>query len=90
MNEPGQPDPAPVTANCGNVVFSCWSRLLTIDMAALYLGLSAKTIKNHGCRLPGRKKWGGKVVFDRHQLDKMPDRSRGWRSLWTDAERLCE
>lgn len=66
-----------------------WPRLLTIDMAARYLGVSAKTIRNHGNRLPGRRSWGGKVVFDRHEIDRMLDKTRGMRSLWIDAERAC-
>ena len=66
-----------------------WPRLLTTEMAARYLGLSAKTIRNHGNRLPGRRSWGGKVVFDRHEIDKMLDKARGIRSLWIDAERAC-
>ena len=66
-----------------------WPRLLTIDMAARYLGLSAKTIRNHGNLLPGKRSWGGKVVFDRHEIDRMLDKARGIRSLWIDAERAC-
>ena len=44
------------------VVFQAWPRMMTIEIAAIYLGLSAKTIRNHGNRLPGRRSWGGKVV----------------------------
>ena len=66
-----------------------WPRLLTIEMAAQYLGLSPKTIRNHGNCLPGRRNWGGRVVFDRHEIDRMLDKTRGMRSLWIDAERAC-
>ena len=82
-----QPKPGPVTIRRDGVVFSCWPRLLTVEMASLYLGLSPKTIRNHSNSLPGRKKWGQKIVFDRYALDSMIDRSRGLRSLWVDVER---
>ena len=72
------------------VVMSCWPRMLTVEMAAKYLGLSAKTIRNHRYRLPGMRKWGGKVVFDRQAIDRMLDHSGGRRSLWIDSERLCK
>ena len=71
----------------GRVVIASWPRLLTVEQAAAYLGLSPKTIRNHKCQLPGRRNWGGKPVFDRYALDKMIDRSRGTRSLWVDAEK---
>ena len=76
--------------NGAQPVLAVWPRLLTVDMTALYLGLSAKTIRNHRHRLPGCRKWGDKIVFDRHALDKMIDRSGGLRSLWVDADRLIE
>ena len=76
-------------ANSDPLAIRVWPRLLTIDMAARYLGLSAKTIRNHGNLLPGKRSWGGKVVFDRHEIDRMLDKTRGMRSLWIDAERAC-
>ena len=71
------------------VLLSCWPRLLTVEMAATYLGVSPKTIRNHRYRLPGMRKWGGKVVFDRQAIDRMLDHSGGRRNLWIDSERLC-
>ncbi len=71
----------------GQVIVACWPRMLTVEQAAAYLGLSPKTIRNHKYQLPGRRNWGGKPVFDRYALDKMIDRSRGTRSLWVDAEK---
>ena len=73
----------------GAIILSTWPRLLSVEQAGAYLGLSAKTIRNHRYRLPGLRKWGGKIVFDRHALDRMLDHSGGRRSLWVDAERLC-
>ena len=64
-----------------------WPRILTVEMVAAYLGLSPKTIRNHGNQLPGERRWGGKVVFDRYEIDKMLDKARGLRSLWVDAEK---
>jgi len=82
-------DPRAGLANSDPLAIRVWPRLLTIDMAARYLGLSAKTIRNHGNLLPGKRSWGGKVVFDRHEIDRMLDKARGIRSLWIDAERAC-
>jgi len=74
----------------GQVIVACWPRMLTVELAAAYLGLSPKTIRNHDCQLPGRRSWGGKVVFDRQAIDRMLDHSGGRRSLWIDSERLCK
>ncbi len=74
----------------GQVIVACWPRLLTAEMAATYLGLSPKTIRNHQYRLPGKRSWGGKIVFDRLAIDRMLDHSGGRRSLWIDSERLCK
>ncbi len=74
----------------GAIILATWPRLLSVEQAAAYLGLSAKTIRNHRYRLPGLRKWGGKIVFDRQALDRMLDHSGGRRSLWVDAERLCQ
>ena len=69
------------------VVSQAWPRILTVEVAAAYLGLSPKTIRNHSNRLPGERRWGDKVVFDRYEIDKMLDKARGLRSLWVDAEK---
>ena len=73
----------------GGIVLSAWPRLLSVEMAARYLGLSPKTIRNHKYKLPGLRKWGSLIVFDRHAIDRMLDYSGGRRSLWVDAEKLC-
>ena len=67
-----------------------WPRLMTVEVAAAYTGMSAKTIRNHGCSLPGKRKWGSTIVFDRKAIDVMLDRAGGRRDLWLDAERLCQ
>ena len=64
-------------------------RGLDTQAAARYLGLSPQTIRNHKYKLPGLRKWGSLIVFDRHEIDRMLDHSGGRRSLWVDAERLC-
>ena len=73
----------------GAIVLSTWPRLLSVELAAQYLGLSPKTIRNHKYKLPGLRKWGSLIVFDRHAIDRMLDHSGGRRSLWIDAEKLC-
>ncbi len=74
----------------GGIVLAAWPRLLSVELAARYLGLSPKTVRNHKYKLPGLRKWGGLIVFDRQALDRMLDHSGGRRSLWVDAERLCQ
>lgn len=67
-----------------------WPRMLTVEMAAAYTGMSEKTLRNHGCKLPGKRKWGGLIVFDRRAIDGMLDRAGGVRDLWVDAEKLIQ
>ncbi len=80
----------PATTQDGRIVLAEWPRLLSVELAAAYLGLSPKTIRNHEHKLPGMRKWGGTIVFDRKALDSMIDHAGGRRSLWVDAERLCQ
>ncbi len=86
-SQPEEPPRAGTPQN--GMVLTSWPRLLSVELAAQYLSVSAKTIRNHRYRLPGLRKWGNKIVFDRHALDRMLDHSGGRRSLWVDAERLC-
>ena len=71
----------------GQLVVAVWPRLLTVRMAAVYLGLSVETLKKRGRELPGRKAWGRRVVYDRVELDRMIDNNQQPRSLWVDARR---
>ena len=65
-----------------------WPRLLSVKLAAKYLGLAPKTITNRGSNLPGRKRLGRRIVFDRIELDKWIDQNDGRRDLWLDADRM--
>jgi hypothetical protein len=62
-----------------NVIFQTIPRLLDIDAAAAYLGLSPKTLRNRLGRkaenpFPVKpKRHGRKVVFDVRDLDKFAD-----------------
>jgi len=71
----------------GRLVLAGWPRLLTMRMAAAYLGLSVETLKKRGRELPGRKCWGKRVVYDRVELDRMIDHNRLPCSLWLEARR---
>ena len=71
----------------GLPVMAVWPRLLTMRMAAAYLGLSVETLKKRGRELPGRKNWGKRVVYDRVELDRMIDHNHPPRSLWLEARR---
>lgn len=95
LNKPDQPSsigPLVPLGQDNGIVLATWPRLLTVEMAALYLGIRPKTIRNHRYQLPGLRKWGGergKIVFDRYVIDRWLDRCGGRRCLWLDAERLA-
>lgn len=47
-----------------------WPRLMGIDMAASYVGIGKTMLGLHG---PQPKRIGGRVVYDRHDLDRWAD-----------------
>ncbi len=67
----GQPDPIAATDN-GRVVFSCCPRLLSIEGAAAYLGISETKLREFVHRLP-RLRCGRRILFDRRALDEYVD-----------------
>ena len=81
-----QPEPGPVTANCGGVVFSCWPRLLPLRLAATYLGVSYDTLKKNGASLP-RLRAGRKVLYDRDVLDRWLNQLPPGADIWVDARK---
>ncbi len=48
-----------------------WPRLMAVDMAAAYVGLSATTLRENG---PAAKRMGKRRLYDRHDLDRWADR----------------
>ena len=64
------------------VILARWPRLLGTDEAAEYLSISPKTIRNglgrkSPCPFPVKhKKYGRRILFDRHDLDAYPDSLR--------------
>ena len=59
------------------IIIGAWPRLLTIDMAAEYIGLAPKTLRNRLGRkakepfpVKPRRQGRGKIVFLRDDLDK--------------------
>ena len=70
------------------VTMPSWPRLLNVEMTAMYLGLGVQTVRNHHGELPGRRKLGGHVVYDRLILDKWIDRNNGRTDLWVDAQKM--
>ena len=47
-----------------------WPRLMGVDMAADYLGVSATMLEEHG---PEPKRWRGRRLYDRRDLDAFAD-----------------
>lgn len=63
-------------------------RLMTVSETATYLSVGVQTLRNRGDLVPGRRKLGRKVVFDRVVIDQWLDDADGVRDLWVDAERI--
>ena len=51
-----------------------WPRLMGIELAAAYVSLSETTLRAKG---PTAKKYGKRVLYDRHDLDRWADRLDG-------------
>ena len=83
----GQPDHLHHGAR---VVLSCWPRLLSVELAANYLGLAVQTVRNRAGEIPGRKRLGHKVVYDRNVLDRWIERNNGRTDLFLDGVRLLK
>ena len=67
-----------------------WPRLLSVELTANYLGLAAQTVRNRAGEIPGRKRFGRKVVYDRGILDCWIDRNNGRTDLFLDGGRLLK
>ena len=64
-------------------------RMLDIPQLAQYLGLAEQTVRNHAPEIPGRKKFGRKVVYDIKAVDRWLDRNDGISDLWLDARKMA-
>lgn len=62
--------------------------MLDIAELAKYLNLAEQTVRNRSREIPGRKKFGRKVVFDRQVIDRWLSNNDGTRDLWLDARRM--
>lgn len=51
-----------------------WPRLMGVDLASAYLGLSATTLRDKG---PAPKEYGKRRLYDRNDLDRWADRLGG-------------
>ena len=80
----------PPSDHSGKRVVTTWPRLLTVELVALYLGVGEQTIRNRGAELPGRRRFGRRVVFDRVILDRMLDRCDKNNDIWSWREREHE
>ena len=63
--------------------------MLDIPQLAQYLGLAEQTVRNHAPEIPGRKKFGRKVVYDIKAVDRWLDRNDGITDLWLDARKMA-
>lgn len=63
---------APAPARIG--ALPAWPRLLSAQLAALYLSLSETTLREHG---PAPKRHGRRILYDRLDLDRWADRLDG-------------
>ncbi len=65
-------------------------RMLDYEGLAKYMSVAVQTLRNHRGQIPGRKKLGRKVLFDRQVVDRWLDKNRGVTDLWIDAKRMME
>ena len=68
---------------------SITSRMLTIPQLAQYLGLGVQTVRNRSAEIPGRRRFGRKVVYDIKVVDRWLDRNDGITDLWLDARKMA-
>jgi hypothetical protein len=47
-----------------------WPRLMSVDLAARYLGIGQTSLRDHG---PQPKRLGARVLYDRKDLDRWAD-----------------
>lgn len=71
------------------VVLHPWPRLLDVPHLAAYVGLAEQTIRNHANEIPGRRRFGKKIVWDRLIIDDWITKNHSARDLWVDARRLA-
>ena len=64
-----------------------WPRLLSIELLARYLSISPLTVRNHSGEIPGRRKVGRKVVFDRLVIDGSLEGRRENDNVWVAFRR---
>jgi hypothetical protein len=50
-----------------------WPRLMSVELAARYLGLGATTLREMGPDGPKPKRYGKRVLYDRRDLDRWAD-----------------
>ena len=62
--------------------------MLEIPQLASYLGLAEQTVRNHAAEIPGRRRFGRKVVYDKKVVDRWLDRNKGVTDLWVDAKKM--
>ena len=64
-------------------------RMLTIPQLARYLGLAEQTCRNHSVEIPGRRRFGRRIVYDVKVVDRWLDRNDGISDLWLDARKMA-
>ena len=67
-----------------------WPRLLSVELLAAYLSVAPQTVRNNADRIPGRRRFGRRVLWDRRIVDRWLDRNDGSRDLWVDARAMAK
>ena len=79
---------SPTVANC---TFSGNSANAGVGgVGGSYLGLAVQTVRNRAGEIPGRKRLGRKVLYDRNVLDRWIERNNGRTDLFIDGVRLLK
>ena len=68
-----------------------WPRLLSLELAASYVGVSEHLFKkNVGIKWPRPHRDGKRVLWDRHELDMMIDGTHGQTQQETRRQKIRE
>ncbi len=71
----------------GNGQHDLWPRMLPLDGAAQYLGVSTETLRKKK-NIPGLRRAGSKTLYDRHALDRALDDCGNGGDIWVALRRV--
>jgi hypothetical protein len=77
-------DPTDQRQRHARLVLSCWPRLLSVRLLALYLSLGEQTVRNRRSEIPGLVRMGRYLRWDREIVDRWVAGAGGETDLFGD------